>query len=135
MPRTRKPKPEPTTPPPSQPALAPGPAEEVLTLAEAAAYLRLPEADVLRLVDEQALPARRLAKEWRFLKEAIQDWLRTGLAPKSNKEALLALAGAWKDDPYLEDMLEEIYRRRGRPITEDGSYRLFHGLSRESEPK
>jgi hypothetical protein len=40
-----------------------------------------------------------------------------------------------KDDPYLEDMLEEIYRARGRPITEDGSYRLFHGLRPEDVKK
>ncbi|HEY7331103.1 MAG TPA: helix-turn-helix domain-containing protein [Gemmataceae bacterium] len=94
---------------------------EVLTLSEVATYLRLAEADVLRLVDEQALPARRLGKEWRFLKDAIQDWLRTGPQPKSNKEALMELAGAWKDDPYIEQELAEIYRRRGRPLTEDES--------------
>jgi len=28
-------------------------------------------------------------------------------------------AGALKDDPYLEEMLEQIYRERGRPMTED----------------
>jgi excisionase family DNA binding protein len=118
MPRT-KPKPEPA---PVTPPAAPtnGPTGEVLTLSEAAAYLRLPEADVLRLVDEQALPARRLGSEWRFLKAAIQDWLRTGTTPpQSNKEAWMELAGVWKDDPYVEEELKEIYRRRGRPMTED----------------
>jgi hypothetical protein len=33
----------------------------------------------------------------------------------------LQAAGSWKDDPYLDDMLKEIYQRRGRPMTEDGS--------------
>lgn len=94
---------------------------EVLTLSEAAAYLKLAEADVLRLVDEQALPARRLGQEWRFLKTAIQDWLRTGAPPKASKEAQLAVIGSWKDDPYLEEELKEISRRRGRPRTEDES--------------
>jgi hypothetical protein len=47
------------------------------------------------------------------------------------KAAQLAAAGSLRDDPDLEDMVEEIYRRRGRPITEDGSYRLFHGLNPE----
>jgi len=118
MPRTKaKPEPLPVTPPP---ATTNGPTSEVLTLNEAAAYLRLPEADVLRLVEEQALPARRLGNEWRFLKAAIQDWLRTGKPPTlSNKEAWMALAGVWKDDPYLEEELKEIYKRRGRPMTED----------------
>src|SRR5436309_15775582 len=119
MPRT-KPKPESS----SQTAPAPtanGVEADVLTLSEAAAYLRFSEADVLRLVDEQGLPARRLASEWRFLKGAIQDWLRTGPPPKSNKEAWMALAGVWEDDPYVEEELKEIYRRRGRPTTGDES--------------
>jgi len=94
---------------------------EVLTLAEAAEYLRLSESDVLRLVEEQRLPTRQLGREWRFLKAAIQDWLRTGPSPKSNKEAWMELAGAWKDDPYVEEELKEIYRQRGRPMTEDES--------------
>ncbi len=98
----------------------------MFTLSEAATYLRLPEADVLRLVQEQALPARRLGNEWRLLKAAIQDWLRTGTPPaKGSKEAWLSLAGSCKDDPDLEGIVEEAYRRRGRPITEDGSYKNF----------
>jgi excisionase family DNA binding protein len=92
---------------------------EVLTLAEAAAYLRLPEAEVLQQVREQGLPARQFGREWRFLKAAIQDWLRTGPPPKPSKEAQLAAIGSWKDDPYLGEMLEEIYRKRGRPMTEE----------------
>jgi hypothetical protein len=51
------------------------------------------------------------------LKSALQDWLRTP-PPKKSKEAILALAGAWKDDPYLEEELKEIYNRRGRSMTE-----------------
>jgi excisionase family DNA binding protein len=118
MPRTKKRHAEAA---PVPPVTNNGPAQpEVLTLAEAAAYLRLPEEDVLRLVHEQALPARRLANEWRFLKAAIQQWLSTP-PPKGNKEAWMALAGAWKDDPYVEEELKEIYRRRGRPMTEDES--------------
>ena len=92
---------------------------EVFNLAEAAAYLRFSEAEILRLVDEQSLPGRRVANEWRFLKSAIQDWLRP--PPKrGSREAILSVAGAWKDDPYVEEELREIYRKRGRPMTEDG---------------
>ena len=94
---------------------APG---EVLTLAEAAAYLRLPEADVVRLVHGQGLPGRLVGKEWRFLKTALQDWLRTPVL-QPGKEAMLSRIGSWKDDPYLDEMLKEIFKKRGRP-TEDG---------------
>jgi excisionase family DNA binding protein len=83
--------------------------------------LRLPEADVLRLVAEQGLPARQVGTEWRFLKAAVQDWLRSGPPPKPSKEAQLAAIGSWKDDPYVEEELKETYRRRGRPMTADES--------------
>jgi excisionase family DNA binding protein len=122
MPRT-KPKPKP--PPAPATPLANGQTVEVMTLGEAAAYLRVAEEDVLHAVREQQLPARQVGQELRFLKPAIQHWLSTGSPPaKSNKEAWLELAGAWKDDPYLEEMLEEIYKQRGRPMVEDESCRF-----------
>src|ERR1017187_2327721 len=87
------------------------PSTEVFTLSEAAAYLRVTEGDIMRLVGDQALPGRQFGAEWRFLKSAIQDWLRT--PPKrGSREAVLSDAGIWKDDPLLEEELEEIYRRR-----------------------
>jgi excisionase family DNA binding protein len=89
----------------------------VLTLSEAAAYLRLPEADVLLLIQEQGLPARQVGSEWRFLAAAIRDWLRMGTRPKSNKQAWMELAGVWKDDPCFEEMVHEI--GLGRPSLPD----------------
>jgi excisionase family DNA binding protein len=91
---------------------------EVLTLAEAAAYLRVPETEVILLVQQHDLPGRLIGAEWRFLKLALQDWLRTP-PPPGSKEAVLSVAGAWKNDPYLEEELNEIYKRRGRSMTED----------------
>ena len=107
---------------------------EVLTLAEAASYLRLPEADVIGLVHAQDLPGRLAGSQWRFLKSAIQEWLSQP-PPKYSKEGQLSVAGLLKDDPDLVPMVEEIYRQRGRPITEDGSYNLLHGLETRSGKK
>jgi excisionase family DNA binding protein len=112
MPRTKNPKPEPT-PQREPPPAVNGPAGEVLTLAEAAAYLRFSEADVLRLVEEQGLPARRLAQEWQFRKAALAQWLSTP-SPPASTQAILAIAGAWKDDPYAEQEREARERRRKR---------------------
>lgn len=118
MPRTRpKPSPEPAPQPFSN-----GPTEGVLTLGEAAAYLRVPADEVLRMIREQGLHARQVGPEWRFLKSAIDDWLRTGPQALSNKEAWLALAGAWKDDPDILQILEDAVRRRGRQPGPDGTY-------------
>ena len=102
------------------PPLRPTEWSEVLTLAEAAAYLRVPEAEVVRMVGPRGLPGRLIGSEWRFSRTAIERWLQ---APPqaSTKESLLSLTGAWKDDPDVDDMLKEIYRRRGRPMTEDAS--------------
>jgi len=96
-----------------------GLADEVLTLAEAASYLRLPEEEVLRMVSEQDLPARQVGAEWRFLKKAINCWLSQAFTATKSK-GIWEAAGSWKNDPYLDDMLREIYRRRGRPMTEEG---------------
>ena len=91
---------------------------DVLTLAEAAAYLRVEEEQILSLVRTQELPGRRFGEDWRFLKSTLQAWLSTP-QPLSGKEALLAMAGKFKDDPDLEEICREAYRKRGRPITED----------------
>jgi excisionase family DNA binding protein len=123
----KKPKPGPAPQPEPQPPAYNGPFGEVLTLAEAAAYLRLPEKEVVGLVHSQDLPGRFAGGQWRFLKSAIQEWLSKP-PPKFSKEAQLSVAGMFRDDPDLIPMVEEIYRRRGRPITEDGSYNLLHGL-------
>jgi excisionase family DNA binding protein len=93
-------------------------AADVLTLKEAGAYLRITEAEVIRMVDQQHLPGRLIGQEWRFLKSALQDWLRIPL-PKPSKEAALSRIGSWQNDPYLEQELEEIHKRRGRPVSAD----------------
>ncbi len=101
-----------------------GPSSELLTLPEAAAYLRLPEAEVVRSVQSQGLPGRCIAGEWRFLKSAIQHWLAS-VSPtwEMRKAEILDLACKYRDDPDLESIVEDAYRRRGRPITRRGSRR------------
>jgi len=90
---------------------------EVLTLAEAADYLRVSTDETLRLVSEQGLPGRRTSDDWRFLKNALQEWLKQ---PErlGGPTALLALAGKFADDPFLDQIVEEAYRQRGRPVVE-----------------
>jgi excisionase family DNA binding protein len=80
---------------------------EVLTLAEAAAYLRVEATEIDRLADTGVLPGQKIGGQWRFYKPALQHWLGT---PK--KIGLLSQVGALKNDPHLDDMLKEIYQRR-----------------------
>jgi excisionase family DNA binding protein len=91
------------------------PPGDVLTLAEAAEYLRLPKAELIQLVHAQGLPGRNAGSEWRFHRSAIQEWLSVAAAtPQSRKEAQLALAGKYKEDRELMQICEEAYRQRGR---------------------
>ncbi len=94
--------------------------DEVLTLAEAADFLRVTQEDVVRSIGPFGLPGRRIGDQWRFLKSALQAWLATAPMP-SSKEALLSLAGAWKDDPYLDELRQHISAHRGQAVRDDDS--------------
>ena len=50
---------------------------EVLTLEEVARYLRLPKDTIVRQAAQGAIPGRQIEDTWRFLKAAIDDWLRS----------------------------------------------------------
>jgi excisionase family DNA binding protein len=50
---------------------------DVLTLEEAAKYLRLPREMIERQAAQGQIPGRRIEDTWRFLKAAIDDWLRS----------------------------------------------------------
>ena len=82
-------------------------AVEVLTLAEAAEYLRTSEAGVLDAIEQQDLPARQVGKDWRILKSAIQRWL---LTPQTTPNFWETQLGAFADDPDLDRFLEELDR-------------------------
>lgn len=78
---------------------------------EAANYLKVPAETIEQEAAQGNIPGRQIADSWRFLKSAIDDWL----LGRDNRTVLLRQAGALKDDPYLDEMLEMIYRERGRP--------------------
>ncbi len=66
--------------------------EDVLTLAEAAEMLRLPEEAVLARAQAGEMPGRRFGEEWRFTREAVLRWLSAG------EDASHTGAGAMDDD-------------------------------------
>ena len=88
---------------------------DVLTLEEAAAYLRVPETEMVELMRAARFAWRKVGGSWRFLKAAIQEWLRF----PERENFWWKHFGALKGDPYLDEMLEQIYRDRGRPATEE----------------
>ena len=51
------------------------PADDVLTLEEVAALLRLPVEAVRARAEAGDLPGRRFGEEWRFARAAVLEWL------------------------------------------------------------
>jgi excisionase family DNA binding protein len=88
---------------------------DVLTLAEAAEYLRLPEETLARQAAQGSIPGQQIEDTWRFLKLALDDWL----GRQDRRALLLQQAGALVDDASLASLRAEIYRSRHRPEEDD----------------
>lgn len=84
---------------------------DVLTLEETASYLRMPTEAIERVATRGQLPGRRIEDSWRFLREAIDEWLRSS----DSRTVLLQQAGAFSDDDMVADLLSSVYELRGRP--------------------
>jgi excisionase family DNA binding protein len=90
---------------------------EVLTSTEAARFLRIKKARLEQLADQGRVPARKIDDEWRFLRVALEEWLRGEAEPNT---AIFKQAGLFKGDPDLPRILDDIYKARGRPECEEG---------------
>jgi excisionase family DNA binding protein len=51
------------------------PDNEILTIEDVAAYLRLTPQTIYRWAQEKRIPAVKLGKEWRFRRSIIDAWL------------------------------------------------------------
>jgi len=90
---------------------------DVLTLEEVARYLRLPQEKVERQAAQGQIPGRRIEDTWRFLKAAVDDWLRS----QDARAILLQQAGALADDETLSQLRASTYAERGRSEADDGA--------------
>lgn len=59
---------------------------DVLTLEELADYLQVSPAAARRALKEQNLPGRNIGGEWRFLRDAVANWLRGQEAPAQQQQ-------------------------------------------------
>lgn len=85
------------------------------TLEEVAMYLKLPVDAVAKGAAQGEIPGRRVNNTWRFLKTAIDNWLRN----VDGRQVLLQQAGAFADDDLLAELRRQIYQERGRPEAEE----------------
>ena len=52
-------------------------ADEVMTIGELAAYLKLSKSTAYKLAQEGKIPGQKVGRHWRFRKETIDRWLDT----------------------------------------------------------
>jgi excisionase family DNA binding protein len=56
-------------------------AEQILTITELAAYLRVHPTTIYRLLREGGIPGFRVGNSWRFSQSAVEKWERGRTAP------------------------------------------------------
>lgn len=89
---------------------------DAMTASDVASYLKVSESAVIEEAASGRLPGRRLGGEWRFVRMAIVDWLRSGSpSKKSSKDRILELAGVWVHDPESNELIESLARMRKNP--------------------
>ncbi len=49
--------------------------KDVLTLDEVTSYLRVHRSTIYRLLRKKQLPAFKVARDWRFCREALDEWI------------------------------------------------------------
>ena len=49
---------------------------DLLTLTEVSAFLKVPKSTIYKLARERRLPGHKVGKHWRFVKEEIETWVQ-----------------------------------------------------------
>ena len=77
---------------------------EILTLAEAATYIRISEKTLGEMARARRIPSQKVGREWRFLRSALKDWLVGGSGrdynTKTNSVSKEGLAVAEPSEQY-----------------------------------
>jgi repressor LexA len=78
---------------------------DILTLQEVAEYLKVDERTVYRMVKSKQLPAFKVRNQWRFKKEAIDNWIKKSNIGnnKSNKIEVPIIGKVSAGQPILAE--------------------------------
>jgi excisionase family DNA binding protein len=93
---------------------------ELMTVKEAATYLRLNYMTIYKLAQKRRIPATKVGGNWRFKKEILDDWLERNAT--TDRGTVLVV----DDDPTIRDLLKEMTQKQGYSAVtaEDGEAAL-----------
>ena len=80
--------------------------EDIMTLEEVAAYLRLKPQTIYKWAQEKKMPAAKLGKEWRFKKSIIDEWFVQHIDEKFSD-----VINAWKEKQGKRGNCEDIKKK------------------------
>ena len=95
--------------------------EQVLTLEEAAQYLKVAKPTLYRLLEDGKIPAFKVGNQWRFTTELIDKWLWDQLPKKKNVLIL-------NDDELSSTDLKRVISSEGHDIVTFTGGREIDGL-------
>ncbi len=90
--------------------MSPEPISDILTVGEAAQYLKLPISTVYRLAERREIPGYKVGRQWRFQRSVIDDWLRR------RSEARATTIVVADDDDDVREVLAEALEAPGRRV-------------------
>ena len=59
--------------------------DEIMTLEEVAAYLKLKPQTIYSWAQEKKIPAAKIGKEWRFKRSVLDEWFNNHIDEKFSK--------------------------------------------------
>ena len=97
--------------------------DEIMTLEEVAAYLKLKPQTVYKWAQEEQIPAAKLGKEWRFRKSLLDEWIDTAIVLSRGgfdlmwQASVVAVRQKGLSSADLDRLLEEVSARTTRATT------------------
>jgi excisionase family DNA binding protein len=84
---------------------------ELMTVEEVADYLRVTKKTIYRLLRRDSIPATKVGHQWRFDKDAIDEWLHQN--PAGGKKDILVI----DDEEMIRSLFKETLEELGHRVT------------------
>jgi len=85
--------------------------EELMTLQEVAAYLKMSQQTIYRMAQQSRIPALKVQSRWRFRRSDIESWL---IRENDNAAAHILVVD---DDPDIADLFVHVLEPNGYQVT------------------